>query len=124
MKRALTPLLAGLMVSGCGYLGLDDVAPLDEAEALAPSDLVAAVHARPADAGAELVMAGQLWVPWGRVMDMADTGIRPVGSTHGTTVYARSWDRAPFDAVFVATDDRWQGYAPVIGRPGAAPADH
>ena len=126
MKRALIPLLAGLLVSGCGYLGLDDLAPLDEAERMAPTDLVAAVHAPPADAGAELVMAGQLWVPWGRATDRAERGIRPVGSTHGTTVYAHSWDRAPFDALFVATDGRWQGYAPVIGRPGAAPAaaDH
>ena len=126
MKRALTPLLAGLLAAGCGYVGLEGAPPLDEARQMRPTDLVAAVHAEPAGGDAELVMAGRLWVPWGRPMDMAGTGIRPVGSTHGTTVYAYSWDRAPFDALFVPADDAWQGYAPIIGRPGATPpaADH
>lgn len=120
MKRLLTPLLAGLLASGCGQLGLDGVPPLDVAAHAAPGDLVAAVHAPPADTGEEMVVDGRLWVPWGTQLEMNAASLRPVGSTHGVTVYARAWDRAPFDAVFAGSGSGWwQAYAPVIGRTGS-----
>jgi len=39
-----------------------------------------------------------------------------VGSAGGQTVYARSWDEAPYDALFTRdAGDRWLTYAPVLG---------
>ncbi|MGK7310748.1 MAG: hypothetical protein ACN0LA_00780 [Candidatus Longimicrobiales bacterium M2_2A_002] len=125
MTRAATILLAALLLSGCSNMGLDaGPIPLEEARHAPPPELVAAVHARPADADATLVMDGRLWVTWGLPATYERATLRPVGSTHGVTVYAYSWDRPPLDELFVPAGEKWQGYAVVIGRSGpAATAD-
>lgn len=119
MTRASTILLAALLLSGCSNMGLDaGPIPLEEARHAPPPELVAAVHARPADADETLVMDGRLWVPWGLPVTYEPATLRPVGSTHGITVYAYAWDRPPFDALFVPDGEKWQGHAVVIGRSG------
>ena len=121
MKRVSAIALLTLVLPACANLGLDDLAPLEEAEQMAPPELVAAVHAIPPSADAEIVVDGRLWVPWGLPVEHDPTGLRPVGSTHGTTVYAYAWDRSPFDALFVRHEGEWQGHAAVIGRSGGVP---
>lgn len=121
MTRASTILLAALLLSGCSNMGLDaGPIPLEEARHAPPPELVAAVHAEPAEADETLVMGGRLWVPWGRPATYERTALRPVGSTHGVTVYAHAWDRSPLDALFVPAGEKWQGYAVVIGQSGPA----
>ena len=122
MKRVSTIALLTLVLPACANLGLDELAPLDEAEHMAPSELVATVHAVPPSADREIVVDGRLWVPWGMPAEMDPAELRPVGSAHGTTVYAHAWDRSPYDALFVPQDGEWQRHAPVIGGAGAAPA--
>lgn len=120
MTRVSALVLAALLLTGCSDMGLDaGPIPLEEARQAPPHDLVAAVHARPADAGETLVVDGRLWVPWGLPTAYEREALRSVGSAHGTTVYAHSWDRSPFDALFVPAAGTWQGYAAVIGRSGA-----
>ena len=122
MKRVSAIALVTLVLPACANLGLDDLAPLEEAEQMTPPELVAAVHARPPSADEEIVVDGRLWVPWGLAAPMDPAGLRPVGSAHGTTVYAHGWDRSPYDALFVRQGDGWQPHAPVIGRSGRAAA--
>lgn len=120
MTRAPAILLAALLLTGCSNMGLDaGPIPLEEARQAPPPELVAAVHARPADADRTLVVDGRLWVPWGLPATYERAALRPVGSARGITVYAHSWDRSPFDALFAPADDAWQGYAAVIGDAGA-----
>ena len=120
--RRFTLLLATLTLVGCGpNLGLEGNIPLEEAESMTPSDLVAAVHEDVRVEPAEVIMDGRLWVPWGAPTG-EDQGLRSVGSNQGRTVYAFSWDRAPLDALFVPTAYGWQEYAPVIGRAGSVEA--
>ena len=114
MKRVPVALLMTISLAGCTNLGLDGAPPLDEARSAPAPELVAEVHARPGS-GTEIVIDGTLWVPWGAPGEHDGTGLRAVGSTHGLTVYARGWDRAPFDALFAAEPSgAWQEYAPVI----------
>ena len=122
MKRVPTLLLTALFLPGCGGWMIEDVRPLEEAAHAAPPELVAAVHETPPDADETVIVDGRLWVPWGPAVEMAPTGLRSVGSTHGITIHARAWDRSPFDDLFVADGDLWQGYAPVIGRSNAGAA--
>ena len=117
MKRLLVPL--AFLLAGCADMGVGPIVALEEAERLPPTELVAAVHAAPAAPDPEIIVAGRLWVPWGRPAELAPGELRSVGSFHGTTVYAWAWDRAPFDALFTRHDGEWQGYASVIGRSGA-----
>lgn len=130
MKRApLLALAALLAATGCRDMGLSGNLPLDEAERMAPPALVAAVFARAPAEAEEIIIDGRLWVPWGLPAEMDADDLRPVGSTHGITVYARAWDRSPYDALFAPHDRAgWQGYAPVIGRSGGgaagAPGNH
>lgn len=118
MKR-LSPVALALFLAGCGAdMGVGGTIALDTAERIAPSELVAAVHALPPDADREIIVDGRLWLPWGRPVELGAAGLRPVASAHGTTVYARGWDRSPYDALLTRHDGGWQGYAPVIGRSG------
>lgn len=122
----------GLALVACRDLGLEDNVPLEEAMQQPPLDLVAAVHA-PADGPEPLIIDGRLWRPSGVPITTGTGELRPVGSAGGTTVYARSWDRPPYDEVFAridpagpdagtADDDGpWQPFAPVLGRSGAIP---
>ena len=120
IRRLPITFAAALLLAGCSNMGLDEgPIPLEEARHAPPTELVAAVHAVPADADAEIVMDGKLWTPWGLPSTRDRATLRPVGSTHGVTVFARAWDRSPFDAVFTPTDQGWQGYAQVIGLSGA-----
>ena len=122
MTRASTILMIALLATGCST-GLEGNIPLDEAEHMAPAELVTAVHAPAGVEPAEVVMDARLWVPWGAPLDAGVTELRSVGSTHGVTLLARGWDRAPYDALFTQVDaGHWQEYAPVIGRAGTADA--
>lgn len=125
MKRARAAALAvPLVLAGCQDLGLEGNHPVQEAAQAAPSELVVAVRARPDAEVATVIVDGRLWVPWGRPEPLDPDGLRPVGSYQGATLYVRSWDRSPFDAVFAETvAGEWQGHAPVIGHaPGAGGA--
>lgn len=120
MKRAPAAALATLLVlAGCTDLGLEGNIPLEEARHEPPADLVAAVHGRASAEDGDVVMAGRLWVPWGLPVDGELMDLRPVGSVHGVTLYARSWDRPPFDALFARQGVQWQGHAPVFTGTGA-----
>lgn len=121
MKRASTIALAALLaLAGCRDMGLAGNGPLERAEQMAPAELVTAVHA-PTAGDAEVVMDGRLWVPWGVPTAGDALDLRPVGSAHGVTVYARYWDRSPYDEIFTRDDaGDWQGHAPVIGHGGGA----
>lgn len=120
MKR-VPALVLLTVVTGC-TTGLDGAPPLDEAEHAPPPELVAQVHALPDTAADDVIVDGRLWVPWGLPADLRGAVLRPVGSAHGLTVYARAWDRSPYDELFARRDGEWRRYAPVIGRSGAAPA--
>lgn len=120
MRRTSITLLA-LLLAGC-TTGLDGAPPLEEAAHKTPPDLVAAVHARPVDTGEDVVVDGRLWVPWGKPTSSTPDDLRPVGSANGLTVYARSWDRSPYEALFAREGGTWQGYAPVLGQTGGTPA--
>lgn len=146
MKRTATiaffTLAAPLALAGCQDLGLEGNIPLAEAEDRAPSELVAAVYAPTEVQDQQLIVDGRLWVPQGAPLTVSARELRPVGSAGGKTVHARSWDQAPYDALFTElppqapTDSlvfgpqegtQWQEWAPVIGRSGALPpagADH
>ena len=115
MNRAYAIALTALLLAGCRDMGLPGNLPLEDVAHGAPPELVAAVHGGGADEDA-LALDGRLWVPWG-LPRRFDTGeLRPVGSVQGLTVHVRSWDRSPYDGLFVRTvADEWQGYAPVIG---------
>ncbi len=122
MKRAAAIALLSLVLPACGNLGLDGAPPLNEAEHAPPPALEAAVHARMANPDDQVVVDGRLWVPWG-LPETIDAGqLRSVGSARGRTIYARSWDRSPYDQLFTRTDGEWQRYAPVIGRSGGTAA--
>ncbi len=55
-------------------------------------------------------------MPSGPPLALGEGEVRPVGSAGGQTVYARSWDEAPYDALFTRdAGDRWLTYAPVLG---------
>lgn len=115
MKRASAIALTALLLAGCQDMGLPGNLPLEAAAHAAPSELVAAVHAH-GDRGEAVALDGRLWVPWGLPRLLDGRELRPVGSVQGLTVQVRSWDRSPYDALFVRTvADEWQGYAPVIG---------
>lgn len=123
MKRASTAIVLATIVAltGCRDMGLEGNVPLQEAEQMAPPDLVAAVHGPAQDTAEPVILDGRTWVPWGEPQAMSAGALRPVGSVHGTTVYVRSWDRSPYDALFTATGDgAWQGHAPVIGQSGGS----
>lgn len=124
MKPVPTAIALAIVVAlaGCKDMGLEGNIPLQEAEQMAPPDLVAAVHAPVREAPEPAILDGRVWVPWGlpRYMDAGD--LRPVGSVHGVTLYTYSWDRAPYDALFSTTGlGEWQGHAPVIGYSGGVP---
>ena len=108
-----------MLLAGCSNMGLDEgPIPLEQARQSPPPELVAAVHARPADAGEEIIIDGRLWVPWGAPAEHDTAELRSVGSAHGVTVYARAWDRSPFDALFTRDADLWQRHAPIFDRSG------
>ena len=115
MKRAFAIATATLLLAGCQDVGLSGNLPLEDAAHAAPSELVAAVHTDGAE-DETVALDGRLWVPW-ELPRLLDAGaLRPVGSVQGLTVHVRSWDRSPYDALFIPTvADEWQGYAPVIG---------
>lgn len=139
MKRTLALALASAAtLSACKDMGLGVNIPVEEAATRPQSALVAAVHAPPATPMRALVIDGRRWVPAGFPMGLDDADVRPVGAADGMTVYARRWDRPPYDALFtpapsgvaaVATTSleamvqprRWVAYAPVNGRTGPVP---
>ena len=122
MKR-ITIAALGLVVggtAGCRDMGLEGNLPLAEAEQRQTSELVATVM-QPTDASApRLVVDGRLWVAAGLPARMAEADLRAVGSADGRTVYARAWDAAPYDALFVRSADTTAGAALTTG---GTPAD-
>lgn len=134
MAMATLALLAGTMV-GCKDMGLDGNIPLSEAESRPPAELVAMTMQPTAPTAAPLVVDGRLWVHSGLPFAMDPADVRAIGSAAGTTVYARTWDRSPYDALFVRQDSadaaaglgrhiggqRWLELKPVTGRSGPVP---
>lgn len=117
MERIRTMALFGVLaLAGCQNMGLYDAGPEEDAVVAPPPELVAAVHASsPEMARQPLIVDGRKWVPAGTPLALGDGEVRPVGSAAGQTVYARSWDEAPYDALFTRDGDRWLSYAPVLG---------
>lgn len=124
MERIRTMALFGVLaLAGCQNMGLYDAGPEDEAVVAPPPELVAAVHtASPEMAGEPLIVDGRRWVQAGTPLALGEGDVRPVGSAGGLTVYARSWDEAPYDALFTRDGDRWFTYAPVLGGGSSAAA--
>lgn len=137
MKRTATIwyLALATTLTGCLDLGLEGNVPLEEAVDRPASDLVTAVYG-PAGQSQQLVADGRLWVPAGLPQGRSGAGLRAVGAANGRTVFARSWDDAPYDALFTEltsdgasedigagprADAEWQGWVPVSGRTGALP---
>lgn len=134
MKR-ITIAALGLVVgatAGCKDMGLDGNLPLEEARARQNSALMRAIST-PTESGAtRLIVDGRLWVPAGRPLTVQAEDLRSIGAADGQTVYARGWDRSPYDALFIrataeeddasspsmATGERWIQLAPVRGRTG------
>lgn len=118
MKRTGTWVVVGaLALAGCQNMGLYDAGEEADAVVAQPSDLVAAVYG-PADAWTTqtLIVDGLKWVSSGRPLALGEADVASVGSAGGQTVYARSWDSAPYDALFTRDDDgRWLSYQPVTG---------
>ena len=101
MKRRTTALLFGILaMAGCQDMGLEYNLPLEEATDRPPMALVAAVMAPAATADRQLIVDGTLWVPSGLPLALDQQEVQPVGSSGGETVYARSWDRPPYDELF------------------------
>ncbi len=128
-------LLGALVLPGCRDMGLEDNLPLADAESRPPSALVEAVMAP--TSGGEYIVDGRLWIPSGLPLTLRAEELRPVGSAGGRTVFARSWDEAPYDALFTRLDgpgaeagavparsepERWVRLEPVIGRSGRVPS--
>lgn len=137
MKRtAMIALVGSVALVGCRDMGLEYNIPFEEAAQKPPMALVAAAY--PVDEAGEaphIVLDGTLWVPSGVPGTVSEGGLRPVGAAQGRTVYARSWDRAPYGELFTRVEEGpvaeigaqadWQSYLPVIGggTPGAGPVD-
>lgn len=134
MKGRSTMALVGIVAAvGCENMGLDYAGPAEEARLRPPTDLVAAAMG-PSGApdGGGLVVDGRLWVTAGLPVALHEDALRPVGAASGQTVYARSWDQAPYDQLFTregsgaatgesgAAGSRWLAYLPVIGGGGAS----
>lgn len=127
--------IAAGATTACRDLGLEGNIPLEEARDREPSALVAAVM-RPTEVVAQrIVVDGRLWVPSGQPITAGAEDLQPVGSADGTTVYARRWDRPPYDAVFIrlapagapgrppaaGIEEHWVELMPVRGRSGPVP---
>ena len=123
MKRAPTAALAALlMLTGCRDMGLEGNLPLEEAEGMEPTELVASVHDRDVEAEEAVIFDRRLWVPWGRPLALDLNDLRPVGSVQGVTLHVRRWDGSPYDAILARTvTGTWQSHAPVIGHSGGIP---
>lgn len=118
MKRMGTiAVLGAVALAGCQNMGLEYAGPEGDAVVAPPTALVAAVHPRTAAGDRQqLIVDGRNWVPSGRPLALSESDLSPVGSAGGHTVYARSWDDAPYDALFTRTDgSTWVSYLPVIG---------
>lgn len=126
MDRIQTIALIGLLtLAGCRNMGLDYAGPEDEAVTADPTELVAAVHARAAEEERRpLIVEGKKWVPSGRPLMLNEDEVTPVGSAGGRTVYARSWDDSPYEALFARGEDgtEWRTYLPVLGGGGGPPS--
>lgn len=141
MAKRCIIVVAGLalVLGGCRDLGLPGNVPDEESRVQPPPDLVRDVIAQDREPAVRLVVDGRLWVPTGRPAPHAADALRPVGSAAGQTVYARSWDERPYQAIFTQVEmpalelaatpreamdagrQHWQEYAPVIGQSGSAP---
>lgn len=138
MKRTPTIWYVALAttLTGCLDLGLEGNVPLEEAVDRPAAELVTAVYGPAADQGQQLIVDARLWVPAGLPQGRSRAGLRAVGAADGRTVFARSWDHAPYDALFTEltpdappadtgtgprADAEWQSWAPVSGRTGALP---
>lgn len=137
MKRTSTLVLFGtLVLVGCENMGLDYAGPADEAGIAPPSELVAAGYGpSTASRAGRLIVDGRLWMPSEIPPALDEENVRAVGSANGQTVYARSWDRAPYDRLFtrlaepaptgpavfgIAEGAAWRSHLPVIGGDGPA----
>ncbi len=118
MKRTGTWVVVGaLALAGCQNMGLYDAGEEDVAVVAPPSELVAAVYGPAAPGSTQsLIVDGRKWVPAGRPLALGEADVASVGSAGGLTVYARSWDSAPYDALFTRDEDgQWLSYQPVLG---------
>ena len=134
MKR-ITIAALGLVVgatTGCVDMGLEGNVALEEAQDRPPRDLVAAIYRPTETVSQRVIVEGRLYVPSGLPLTADQGDLRPVGSAAGGTVYARKWDSAPYDAVYMELPARatapsvtallnrgqWQELRPVTGRTG------
>lgn len=138
MDRTWTIALLGVLAAvGCENMGLDYAGPAEEARHRSPPELVAAVMHTDTASQEKLIVGGRAWTPSGGPQALDEAGLRPVGSSHGQTVYARGWDRPPYDQLFVRLDEEtrsgagladraqrneWQRYLPVVGGDGPVPS--
>lgn len=134
-RTRTTALLAfALAFAGCKEMGINgDWASMEAPDDRPSTDLVTAGMQRVETAQPRLIMDGKLWLPSGYPLDVSDGDLRAVGTANGATVYARAWDRPPYDDLFTqvpaqATEPlgqldgvQWQSYAPVMGRSGPSP---
>ncbi len=135
---ALVVALAAASLAACKDVGLDTNIPVEEAATRPQSDLVAAVHAPPQPSVQPMVIDGRRWVASGFPLALDEDELQAIGAVNGATVYARKWDRPPYDAVFTLAPPsvasagttrleetvqprRWLSYAPVDGRTGPVP---
>lgn len=150
MKRRATIALCVLTLVGCENMGLDDAGTDEEGRNRASTDLVSSVHRAAPAATQPVIVDGRRWVPAGKPVTLDAAELRSVGSSAGQTLYARQWDAAPFDMLFIrsqprgpsaqqptgdavrdpasageagsAGDAEWQPLVPVIGEDGGPPA--
>lgn len=133
MKR-ITIAALGLVVgatAGCRDMGLEGNIQLEEARGRQTSALMRAISTPTESGTTRLVVDGRLWVAAGLPVSLRSDELRSIGSADGQTVYARAWDRSPYDALFVQLPDtagvpavsmpggeRWIRLDPVRGRTG------
>lgn len=101
MKCRATIVLSVLTLVGCENMGLDYAGTGEEGRNRAPTELVAAVHGTAPAGRQPVIVDGRRWVPDGEPIALDAAELRSVGSSAGQTVYARQWDDAPYDALFI-----------------------
>lgn len=106
MKRRATIALCVVTLVGCENMGLDYAGTGEEGRNRASTDLVSSVHRAAPAATQPVIVDGRRWVPAGKPIRLDAAELRSVGSSGGQTLYARQWDDAPFDMLFIRSQPR------------------